>query len=178
MREIRLPDGKTAFIRNAQKSDARGIIEYINIIVNETDYLTFGPGQFTKSITEEEQYIDNISRQNNSLLIVAEVNNLIVGNLNFLGNVKPRTRHAGEFGVSVLKEYWKKGIGEALINYLIDWCRESKIIRKINLRVRTDNYPAVRLYQKLNFIEEGTIQREFQVNGKFYDSIHMGLIID
>lgn len=54
----------------------------------------------------------------------------------------------------------------------------TRIIRKINLRVRSDNHSAISLYKKSGFVSEGTITREFFINGKFFDAIHMGLEIE
>ncbi|MBO0797135.1 MAG: GNAT family N-acetyltransferase, partial [Ktedonobacteraceae bacterium] len=91
---------------------------------------------------------------------------------------RPRTRHAGEFGISVLRKYWNLGIGGRMLTYLIDWARQSGIIRKINLRVRVDNLPAIHLYEKHGFVREGHITREFYLHGQFVDSYVMGLEID
>lgn len=102
----------------------------------------------------------------------------IVGCLNFSGGARQRTAHTGELGVSVLKEYWGCGIGRELIQYLIDWSKETGIIRKINLRVRTDNARGINLYKHLGFLEEGVKSRDFLINGKFYDSLIMGLKVD
>lgn len=165
-------------IRKGVKSDAEQLIEYLNKIGGQSDFLTFGAGQFGKNVIGEEEFIESVSNKKNALFIVAEINGKIVGNLNFSGEPRERTAHTGEFGVSVLKEYWGHGIGEELIKYLISWSRNSKIIRKINLRVRTDNSRGIALYKKLGFIEEGRIKRDFLINGIFYDSLLMGLAID
>jgi len=165
-------------IRKAVKSDAEQLIRYLNIIGGESDFLTFGTGQFERTVEQEEYYIQDISNKKNALCIVAEINEKIVGNLNFSGGPRERTAHTGEFGISVLKEYWGNGIGEELIKYLINWSKESGIIRKLNLRVRTDNTRGISLYKKFGFIEEGIIKRDFLINGQFYDSLKMGLEID
>lgn len=165
-------------IRKATKSDAKAIIEYIETVSGESDYLTFGEGEFSLTVEQQEGFIDKISNQKNALFIIAEVEGKIVGNLSFSGGTKPRILHTGEFGVSVLKEYWGQGIGTKLIKYLIDWAKKSGTIRKINLRVRSDNYSAIQVYKKLGFNEEGLLTREFFINNKFYDSIFMGLTID
>lgn len=165
-------------IRKAVKSDAKALIDYLNVIGGQSDFLTFGQGEFKKSIKQVEQSIENCIKKNNSLLIIAEINGNIVGNLDFSAGITPRIAHVGEFGVSVLKRYWGKGIGEALIKYLIEYSKKLGIIRKINLRVRIDNMPAIALYKKLGFIQEGIIRRDFFINGKFYDCLVMGLLID
>lgn len=178
MKEIKLKDGNTIVIREANKSDAKNMIDYVNQISIESDNLTFGEGEFGISIEHEEQFLDGISKQKNALFIIAEFEGIIIGNLNFSGGTRPRTAHTGEFGVSVLKDYWGKGLGTELVSYLIDWSKNSELIRKINLRVRTDNTSAIYVYEKLGFKVEGTITRELRVNDRFYDTLFMGLTID
>lgn len=165
-------------IRRAVKSDAKALIDYLNIIGGESDYLTFGTGQFRRSIEQEEDFIQNVLTKENALFIVAEVDEKLVGNLNFSGGPRQRNAHVGEFGVSVLKEYWGNGIGEKLVKCLIDWSKNPGIIRKINLRVRIDNTRGICLYKKLGFLEEGIVKRDFLISDKFYDSLIMGLLID
>lgn len=177
MKEITVDD-KKVIIRRAHKSDAKALIDYLNIIGGESDFLTFGTGQFERNIEQEEEFIVNTLRKNNALFIIAEVNGKIVGNLNFSGGSRQRNAHVGEFGVSVLREYWRNSIGEELIKYLINWSKDSAIIKKINLRVRNDNTRGIRLYKKLGFLEEGILKRDFLINGTFYNSILMGLLIN
>jgi len=164
-------------LRKADVSDAAQLIEYLNIIGGESDFLTFGPGDFGHSVEAEAEFIENALKRKNALFLVAVANGKIIGNLNFSGGPRERTAHTGEFGVSVLKDYWGMGIGEELIRYLINWCRGSGI-RKINLRVRQDNLKSISLYKKLGFSEEGILKRDFYINGEFHDSLLMGLMID
>lgn len=177
MKEINI-NNERAIIRRATKSDAESLIKYLNIIGGESDFLTFTAGEIGITIEQEKEFIENTLKKDNALFIVAEINGKIVGNLNFSGGPRPRISHVGEFGVSVLKEYWGNGIGEELIKYLIEWSKKSGIIKKINLRVRTDNTPGISLYKKLGFLEEGILKRDFLINNEFYDSLLMGLLID
>lgn len=171
-------NNEKVIIRKANTSDAKALIKYLNIIGGESDFLTFGMGQFGRSVEQEEDFIENALGKENVLFIIAEVNGKVVGNLNFSGGLRQRTVHVGQFGVSILKEYWGNGIGEELIKYLISWSKSSGIIRKINLRVRIDNTRGIKLYKKLGFLEEGIAKRDFLINDEFYDSLLMGLLID
>jgi RimJ/RimL family protein N-acetyltransferase len=177
MKEININDEKL-IIRKANKADAKALIEYLNIIGGESDFLTFRMGQFEKNIDQEEELIEDTLKKENSLLIVAEVNKKVVGCLNFSGGSRLRTAHIGEFGVTVLKEYWGIGIGKELIQYLIRWSKNTGMIRKINLEVRTDNTRGIHLYKEIGFCEEGVIKRAFLINGEFFDSLLMGLLIN
>lgn len=178
MQQIKLKNDDTVIIREARSSDAKELLENINKISSESDFLTFGQGEFVMTLEQEEEFIKNIGMQCNALYIVAEVSGKIVGNLIFSGGTRPRTAHAGEFGLSVLKDYWGEGIGTELVKCLIEWGKQTGVIRKIDLKVRKDNFSAIHVYKKLGFTEEGMITRDLQINGKFYDALCMGYTID
>ena len=178
MKIYQLKNGKELIIRGATVEDAAEMVKYVEQVGGESDYLTFGPGETTMTIEDEKSFIQSMSNCDNKLFVVAVVEGKIVGNLGYTGGPRPRVRHTGEFGVSVLKEYWGLGIGRELIQYLIEWSKASHIIRKINLRVRSDNAAGIALYKSLGFVEEGTRCREFYVGGTFFDCLMMGLSID
>jgi RimJ/RimL family protein N-acetyltransferase len=166
-------------IRKARKTDAAAMINFLHQIAGESDYLTFGStDELHLTVEKEEKLFEDYFNRDNGLNLIAEYDGQIAGNLNFSGGTKKRTAHAGEFGISVRKDFWGKGIGKALIARLIEWSKESGVIRKINLRVRSDNARAIHLYKSFGFKEEGVITRDFLINDVFYDSIQMGLFID
>lgn len=178
LKEIVLKNNKKLVIRKARKEDAEKLINYVNKIAGESDFLTFGPGEFNITVEKEEEILESHLYSNNKIYIIALIDDEIVGSLNFGGGHRPRTMHTGEFGVSVSKKYWGLGIGKELVKYLIDWAKDSNIIKKINLRVREDNNRAIELYKKLGFNHEGIITRDFYLDGKYYSSIQMGLELD
>lgn len=178
MRRLILSDGKELTIREARKADAANLLDYVNAISYESDFLTFGPGEFSMTLEAEEEFVEKCYQADNKIFLIAEIEGSIVGNLNFAGGARPRTRHTGEMGVSVLKKHWGKGIAGELISCLIGWSKEAGIIRKINLRVREDNKRAIRLYERFGFVKEGIVSRNFCIDGRFYSSIQMGLEID
>ncbi|MGE5678708.1 MAG: GNAT family N-acetyltransferase [Pseudomonadota bacterium] len=178
MKTLKLKNGETIEIRRAVKEDGKALLEYVECISGESDNLTFGPGEFKATVEQEESFLEHMSGQDNAIYLIAHNGKKVIGGLNFSGGPRPRKAHTGEFGISVLKEYWGNGLGTELIKCLLEWCREGKTIRKINLRVRTDNYNAIHVYKKLGFVEEGTITREFLINGSFYDTLAMGQCID
>ncbi len=174
-REKILSNGNKLFIREAAGIDASDLLKYLERISGETDFLTFGPGEFRMTEDEERFYLDKCLQAENCLYLLALVDNEICGTLSFEAGIRPRNRHTGEFGVTVLEKYWGNGIATVLIRALIEWAENGGIIKKINLRVRTDNRRAVLLYEKLGFIIEGKIIKELMINQKYYDHYWMGL---
>ncbi|MDF2986301.1 MAG: family N-acetyltransferase [Eubacterium sp.] len=173
MKQIILKTGETLKIRKAKSEDAQNVLNFTNKACGETDFLTFGPGEFLLTVEQEQQFLESIDKLNNAVYLVGEIDGQIIGTASFVGGSRPRIAHTGEFGMCILKEHWGKGIGTELLKYLMDYTRSTGIIRKLNLRVRADNLPAIHLYKKLGFAECGRITREVNVKGKFHDSILM-----
>ena len=78
--------------------------------------------------------------------------------------------------MAVKAAHWGSGIGGALIDALFQWCRNNKVITKINLRVRVDHHRAIRLYQRLGFVREGLLRRDLCIGGVYHDHLAMGLV--
>ena len=66
----------------------------------------------------------------------------------------PRQSHRG--GLGILPEYRGLGIGSRLLEKVIEKAKEFGL-EKIELHVYTSNKPAVALYRKFGFEEEGLI---------------------
>jgi RimJ/RimL family protein N-acetyltransferase len=77
--------------------------------------------------------------------------------------------------MSVSKAFWGQGVGSLMLDTLIEWARANQIVKKIDLMVRTDNQRAIRLYEGKGFVYEGTMHKEFFVDGRYYDLHWMGL---
>ncbi len=165
-------------IREATRSDAESMIQYVYQVADETPYLSFGAGEFTITKHEEERVIEIHRQAKNRIFILAILEGEIAGMLNVVANNKPRMRHIGEFGITVEKKYWGLGIGDSLMKSMIDWAQHSGIIRKLNLKVQTHNTAAINLYKKYGFKKEGLITRDSYIDGVFYDTYMMGLLID
>jgi RimJ/RimL family protein N-acetyltransferase len=77
--------------------------------------------------------------------------------------------------MSVRQPYWGLGIGSLTLDTLVAWARATRIVPKIDLRVRTDNQRAITLYKRKGFVIEGTIRRAIFLDGEYFDHNWMGL---
>ena len=174
----RTKNGPALIIREAEATDAAAMIDYVQTVSGETDFLTFGPGEFDITLEDEEGVIAAHRRYDNQVFLLAEVDGRLVGMLNVSASQKPRLRHIGEFGLTVLRAYWGQGIGAALMQAMLDWAGATGVIRKINLAVQADNAPAIRLYERFGFETEGRLRRDLFGNGTYHDAFIMGKLID
>jgi RimJ/RimL family protein N-acetyltransferase len=177
-RELRLPDGRSVLIRRAVPDDAGAALEYLRRVGGETRNLTFGPEGPGLTEADEREYFARVAGSDNCLAILALVGKTIVGGLTFDGGTRARLRHVGEFGISVAQEYAGLGIGRAMIEYMIGWAERSRVVRKINLKVRVDNLGAIRLYERMGWEHEGRTTRDTLIDGQFNDCLLMGRAVD
>lgn len=177
MKEILLKNNKKAIIRKANTKDAQEIINYLNKIGGESDFLTFGENEFNISLENEEKYINSHEDINNSIMIVTLLDEEIVSVASITSVQKDRLRHVGTLGISVLSKYWGLGIANEVMTYLIKWAKSNNPTKKLTLLVREDNFKAINLYKKYNFEIEGTLKNDVYINNIYYNTISMGLLL-
>lgn len=165
-------------IRDALEDDAEALVKYLAQITMETDFYTYSQAVMDINVDEVKKLVKKVIKSDNSLFLVVELKNQIIGSLLFEGGKTENVKHTGEFYIYVLKQYWDKGIASSLVATLLNWSKESKLIRKLNLKVRFDNSRAIAIFHKFGFHEEGRISRDYVVDEIFYESIIMGKDID
>ena len=141
-------------IEKASCIDAEAILEYLKQAGCETDNLTFGAEGMPFTVEEEAAYIKQLENSCDGVMFVAKDNGRIVGDAS-LTRFPRRMKHRGDFGISVLKEYWNHGIGSQLLSEIINFAKENSF-EVIDLQVRSDNSAAIYLYEKFGFQKIGT----------------------
>ena len=61
-----------------------------------------------------------------------------------------------------------KGVATTLINFFIDFAKKEGF-KKITIQVMGSNPAALKLYNKLGFVEEGCLKKEFFIDGEYID---------
>jgi RimJ/RimL family protein N-acetyltransferase len=161
--------------REAQINDAQSLIDYLKIVTGETNFLRMYPDEVKFSVSEEEDFVRNAREQDNSILLVCLDRDAIVAVAGIHGQQFRKFRHCAEFGVSVRREYWGKGIGQQLTKRIINWSKENSVIKKISLHVNAENEIAIKIYEKLGFIREGTLTNDFFYEGRYIDTHIYGM---
>jgi RimJ/RimL family protein N-acetyltransferase len=156
-------------IRNANEDDAENIIILIQQLESETEFMLREEGEFKISLEDEISYIKEKLDSTNQFILVCEIDNKLVGILNFEGNVLKRYRHQGKFSMGILKSFWGYTIGSSLISEMIKWCKENHI-KRISLEVLESNMRARKLYQKFNFKPEGVLKKDCYYGENRYEN--------
>jgi len=175
---------KTCNLKNKQAltisypepEQAQDIINYLNLVGGESDYLLFGKNEFPTSAADEAKIIANWKSSGRNLMLRGLINNEVVSVLTLNRPNRPRLKHLGQMGISVRKDYWNLGVGSQMISSMFEWIKENALdLTKITFEVVDENKTALALYEKFGFKKEGLKTRCSYVNGKYYNNVIMGM---
>ncbi|WP_170289344.1 GNAT family N-acetyltransferase [Metabacillus lacus] len=165
-----LKTGEIIVIRPVKAADSVSTMSIAEEILKEGLGIT-SIEEFHHSMKSEREWIKSyISNQQSKLFLVAVHEKKVIGFLNFDGGEKLKTKHQGSFGISITSAWRNKGVGKQLIADLLQWCRENPEIEKVRLEVLGANTPAIALYKKLGFREEGRLIDQIK-SGTHYDDL-------
>ena len=165
---IILKNGVECCLRNGIESDGQAVWDCFNLTHGQTDDLLSYPDENSFDVMQEGQFLKKKSESSNEIEIVAVVGNVVVGTagIEAIGS-KYKVRHRAEFGISVAKDFWGLGIGQAL--------RAAGYIQ-LELSVVAENERALSMYEKAGFVKYGINPKGFnsRVTG-FQEVIYMRL---
>ena len=152
---IRLKDGRECILRSGTEKDAAAVLKNFILTHTETEFLSSYPDEIRFTVEQEEGFIKKMAASPDEIEILAEVGGKVVGlaGINHVGGFE-KVKHRAGFGISVLREYWRLGIGRALTEACIECAREAGYLQ-LELEVVTENKAAVALYESLGFVEFG-----------------------
>lgn len=148
-------------IGRASATDAKAVLNYLKQIGGETDNLTFGAEGLPFTAEEEADHIRQMEHSRDDVLFVAKEGDRIVGDAS-LSRLPRRMQHRGDLGISVIREYWNQGVGSRLLEAVLQFAEENGF-EIVELQVRSDNAPAIHLYEKFGFQKMGTHPDFFRI---------------
>jgi ribosomal protein S18 acetylase RimI-like enzyme len=102
----------------------------------------------------------------------------ILGHIDIRTHGKRNAEHRVMLGMGVHGQHRQQGIGQELLQHVIDYCRQHPGICWLDLEVMADNLPARRLYEKMNFALLCTTHDMFRLDGVSFDYTFMTLNVE
>jgi RimJ/RimL family protein N-acetyltransferase len=164
----------TILLRPIQEADISDFHRVLDSVCRERKYLsmlTAPPLESTENFVK-----GNIEKDHPQFL--AFVDGQLAGWCDAIpGSASSGNAHIGHLGMGVAKSFRRQGLGARLMHAVLDKAR-AKGFLKIELAVYASNIPAIALYQRFGFEEEGRRLRGRFVDGHYDDVIMMGLFLD
>jgi RimJ/RimL family protein N-acetyltransferase len=158
-------------IRAAEASDAPSLVALASAVGQEEgDWLL--ATESWRPVADERRYLKAVRRHPDAAVLVAVVDDQVVGRLSLARDPHPASRHVADLGLMVAATHRRRGIGRALLDAAVDWARQSGI-GKLELHVFPWNEPAIKLYEGFGFEREGLRRGHYLRDGVPVDAILM-----
>ncbi|KIY65699.1 acyl-CoA N-acyltransferase [Cylindrobasidium torrendii FP15055 ss-10] len=91
-------------------------------------------------------------------------------------NVLSAKNRNATFGIMISPKHWSKGYGTEVLTWLINYVFVELGLHWLALDVFASNTRAIRLYQRLGFMEEGREREAYWNSGKWEDVVKMSML--
>jgi RimJ/RimL family protein N-acetyltransferase len=165
--------GRTVYLRPLEREDAGLVQPWLNDPEVTRTLRTQGP----LSQYAENAYIERILQSQNDLIaiLVRRAGDVPVG-VAGLHQMDFKARHA-VFGITIgVKEAWGQGFGTEATFLLLRHAFETLNLNRVWLQVYDYNTRGLRTYEKLGFQKEGLLRQDCYREGRYWDTILMGLL--
>jgi RimJ/RimL family protein N-acetyltransferase len=169
-------DGRRWRLRRARPTDARALSRLFSAVRAEGRWLATPPSAVSEP--SESYFIGEMIRSGDSLVLVAEGDGDVVGNVLVTTEHSSVSDHVGTLSIAIAEAWRDVGIGSALMRAAQDWTREHGLA-KLALGVFPDNARAIAVYEHVGFAREGLRRRQYRgFGGGFRDEVLMAWVPD
>ena len=174
---VPLKDGRTLLLREAEEADAAQVLSYLNRVGGESDNLLFEQDGFPMPVEREAVFLSRQQQEEKSLMLVGFVGEelVCVASCDAL-TARERGALRASVSVTVGRAFWRLGIGRKAMEALIAFGKGCGL-EVLQLEVRSDNAPAIALYESLGFEKMGLYKNFMKVNGQACDAWYMNLYL-
>jgi putative acetyltransferase len=169
----KIPRGWPVIVRHAEPDDHAALHRLFSgpRVISGTLQLPFPSAQLWRQRLSEPQ--------EGAFSLVACVDGEVVGEISLHTTpTRWRMRHVASIGMAVRDNWQGKGVGTALLQAVLDLADNWLNLTRIELRVYTDNTPAIALYEKFGFEIEGTHRGMAFRQGKYVDGYSMARVVN
>jgi ribosomal-protein-alanine N-acetyltransferase len=169
--------GNKLFLRVINEKDLEGrYFDWLNDC-EVTKYLE--TGFFPNSSENMLKYFNDVGRNVNNVLlaIIDAKTNKHIGNIR-LGPINWIHRNAFLGIIVGEKEFWGKGYATESIKLMVEYGFDRLNLHKISAGVNNYNTASLKAFERVGFEEEGRRKEELFVDGRYCDSIILGLTFE
>ena len=163
-------DGRRWSLRPARPTDGRGLAGLFADVRREGRWLITTPGSVSEP--SEAFWISEMIRAAEHLVLVAEADGDVIGNILVSVDRGVATEHIGVLSITIADGWRDVGIGTEMVAAAQSWARE-RGLRKLSLGVFPDNERAVAVYEKRGFVREGLRRMQYRSGGDYRDELLM-----
>ena len=169
-----LTDGRKVLLKSASKEDAKALFLHRKATSGETYFMVRYPEEFQGGYAQTEEKIAAMEASEKEFYLTAFLDGNIIGDAGIFKIMDwMKCQHRCGFGISILQEYSGLGLGSQMVKAALAQAEENGF-GQVELGVFSDNFRAIRLYEKFGFQKTGVCPRAFRLkDGTYRDEIQM-----
>jgi len=168
--------GEIAHIREAMPEDAAAVVNLLQLLYSETDFLLYEPGESVPQVDQYAERIREVAKKENGVMFVAESSRDVVGVIFGNRGTAKKTRHSLFLVMGVRQSHWNQGVGRVLLEAIEKWAT-TRQLHRLELTVQISNAQAIALYEKMGFGREGTKRHSLKTSGRYVDEFLMSKLV-
>ncbi len=145
-------------------ADARAVIDLERLVLAEGGAFATAPDEFRISEAEMRDLLADLLQGPGGLFLVAREGPRPIGVLLVHRERIRALRHVGRLEMFVHPSTRRRGVGDALLSEAVRRAEADPRLRKLSLAVFADNAPALALYARHGFREEGHRRGEYTLD--------------
>ena len=157
--------GNNIYLRALERKD----ILILYRLCNEEDVKTYN------TIPEDMQNNNKDKSLRKALSIINE-KNVLIGFVTYKEN--SYFKNVYSIGITIGSKYWGRKYGQDSIKTLLKYLFNEKNAVRVELEVIESNFRAINCYKKCGFVVENIKKDKVYIDGKYEDTIIMGIIKD
>jgi RimJ/RimL family protein N-acetyltransferase len=163
-------DGRRWTLRPGRPTDGRALARLFAEVRAEGRWLITTPGAVSEP--SEAFWIGEMIRGAEHLVLVAEADGEVIGNVLVSVDRGRATEHIGVLSICIAHDWRDVGVGSELVAGAQAWARQ-RGLRKMSLGVFPDNERAIAVYERRGFVREGLRRQQYRSNDEFRDEVLM-----
>lgn len=169
-----LKDGREAVIRSPREEDAQPMLDFMQQVYAQTDFLLRYPEEQRFTPETEKSYFARMNESKRDAMPVCFIDGTIAGNCQLSCAPNLKLRHRASLAIAVLRKFWGQGVGTQLLQTLIRIAEKDSDLLQLELDYIEGNSRARALYEKMGFritgvkpdairLKDGTLLNEYSM---------------
>lgn len=142
------------------RTDYFALLTHPKIVNHLRELPSMEMGELDKWMAQESEFLHRL---------VAEQNGRIIGYAQLTHNHRIRLLHSGVLKLMVHPDYWRLGIGTALLEAVLNIADNWLNLTRLQINIFTNNKAGLSIFKKFGFASEGVRKKVVFGNGRFQD---------
>jgi GNAT superfamily N-acetyltransferase len=160
-------------VRVPEIEESKKLVDLKRSYIKNTSTIPLMLDEYPNDTENEVRLITEYKESLNSILLVAEFENELIGNIDLTGSKRAKMFHTGMIGMGIREKWRNQGLGKLLIKSIIEWAKIDSEIEVIWLDVYGSNDLGYNLYKNTGFKVSGIIPDFFKEEAGYMDKIQM-----